>query len=210
MKKITLLFFVTIFSSMYYTISAQEADTLDLLSDDSVQIEQELLPSKMLLTKRFLWGKRGFMRYTGIMPLNAENREKEMKIRRMMLISHQAIGSLTMLSMIGTGITGQMLYNGKINKFTHHAFAEATNIGYSIVALEALFSPPALISKRNKKWSNVDWHKMFAIIHFTGMVTTNVLSEQAEEGGVKWKNAHRASAIITGLAFTAGIISIKF
>ena len=112
--------------------------------------------------------------------------------------------------MIGTGITGQMLYNGKIDKFTHHAFAEATNIGYGVVALEALFSPPALISKRNKKWSNVDWHKMFAIIHFAGMVTTNVLSEQAEEGGVKWKNAHRASAIVTGLAFTAGIISIKF
>lgn len=209
MKKLIFLLIITIFCTSYFTTNAQEADTLDLLSGDSGQIEQELLPSKMLITKRLLWGKNGFMRFTGIMPLTPENREKEMKIRRMMLISHQALGSLTLLSMIGTGITGDMLYHGKINKSTHEAFAMGTNIGYSIVAIEALFSPPALISKRNKKWSNVDWHKMFAVIHFTGMIATNVLSEKAGEG-TPWKQAHRAAAITTGIAFTAAIVSIKF
>ena len=209
MKKLIFLLIITIFCTSYFTTNAQEADTLDLLSGDSGQIEQELLPSKMLITKRLLWGKNGFMRFTGIMPLTPENREKEMKIRRMMLISHQALGSLTLLSMIGTGITGDMLYHGKINKSTHEAFAMGTNIGYSIVAIEALFSPPALISKRNKKWSNVDWHKMFAVIHFTGMIATNILSEKAGESK-QWKLAHATAAVTTGVAFTAAIVSIKF
>ncbi|OFX57671.1 MAG: hypothetical protein A2046_13900 [Bacteroidetes bacterium GWA2_30_7] len=209
MKSLLYIIFLITINLIYFTSNAQVADSLNLLLDDTVLIEQPLLPSKMLITKRLLWGKHGFMRFTGIMPLNAENRVKEMKIRRLMLISHQALGAATFLSMVGTGITGQMLYNEKIKKSTHEAFADATNIGYGIVAFEALFSPPPLISKRNKKWSNIDWHKMFAVIHFTGMITTNILSEKAE-GGKPWKQAHRASAIVTGVAFTAAIISIKF
>lgn len=203
------ILYILFFTSFNYISFAQEADSLNLLADDSVQVEQQLLPDKMLFTKKLLWGKRGFMRFTNIMPLSAENREKEMKIRRAMLITHQALGSLTFLSMVGAGITGYKLYNGKSSSSTHKNFVAATDIGYGIVAMEAFFSPPPLISKRSKKWSNVDWHKMFAIIHLTGMISTNILGEQIENGG-NWKQAHRATAIITGVAFTAGMISINF
>ena len=45
----------------------------------------ELLPEKMIFTQSILWGEKGLFRKTGISPLNLENREKELKIRKTML-----------------------------------------------------------------------------------------------------------------------------
>ena len=60
----------------------------------------------MIFTQSLLWGKKGLFRKTGISPLNLENREKELKIRKTMLTTHQAIGYLTLASMIAQGIIG--------------------------------------------------------------------------------------------------------
>ena len=56
--------------------------TNNSLFDDisSDQKNQELLPSSMIFTQRLLWGEKGLMRSTKVLPLNLENREKELKI----------------------------------------------------------------------------------------------------------------------------------
>ena len=51
-----------------------------------------LLPEKMLITQRVLWGERGLFRKTGIAKLSIENREKELIVREKMLKAHQIIG----------------------------------------------------------------------------------------------------------------------
>ena len=50
-----------------------------------------LLPEKMLITQRILWGEKGLFRKTGIAKLNVENREKELIVREKMLKAHQII-----------------------------------------------------------------------------------------------------------------------
>ena len=49
----------------------------------------------MIFTQRIFWGEKGILRRTGIAPLNLENREKELVIRRKMLKAHQIIGYTT-------------------------------------------------------------------------------------------------------------------
>ena len=54
-----------------------------------------LLPEKMLITQRVLWGEKGLFRKTGIAKLSIENREKELIVREKMLKAHQIIGYIT-------------------------------------------------------------------------------------------------------------------
>ena len=83
----------------------------DLLNDlmATQDNKTELVPKKMLLTQRVLWGEKGLMR--PIIPLTPTNREKELKLRRTMLVAHQILGFATLGGMIGQGITGTKLYN---------------------------------------------------------------------------------------------------
>ena len=61
--------------------------------DNLINTEKpSLLPEKMLITQRVLWGEKGLLRKTGIAKLNIENREKELIIREKMLKAHQIIG----------------------------------------------------------------------------------------------------------------------
>ena len=83
---------------------------------DEISVKQEtqnLLPSSMIFTQRLLWGEKGLMRTTKTLPLNIENREKELKIRRSMLKAHQVIGYATLAGMVAQGILGTKLYNGQ-------------------------------------------------------------------------------------------------
>ena len=91
--KIKLLLIAFILSSSY-TFSQEKEDLFSMIEQDQKQIE--LLPEKMIFTQSLLWGKNGLLRKTGISPLNLENREKELKIRKTMLTTHQAIGYLTL------------------------------------------------------------------------------------------------------------------
>ena len=59
-----------------------------------------LLPEKMLITQRVLWGEKGLFRKTGIANLTIENREKELIVHEKMLKAHQIIGYITFAGMI--------------------------------------------------------------------------------------------------------------
>ncbi len=185
----------------------------DLLNDlmATQDNKTELVPKKMLLTQRVVWGEKGLMR--PIMPLTPTNREKELKLRRGMLVAHQILGFATLGGMIGQGITGTKLYNangGRNNNVgdLHENLAIAVNITYGTTAFMSLFTPPPLIN-RDKKLSAIRLHKWLAVVHLSGMVATNVLAGMAEDNA-KYKKYHRAAAYTTFASFAAAMITIKF
>jgi hypothetical protein len=103
------LIFVLFFSISCFQLVAQD----DLLKDlmQTQDTTTSLLPKKMLFTQRIFWGERGLLR--GVSPLTAVNREKELKLRRGMLVTHQVLGFVTLGGMVGQGIVGSRLYNSK-------------------------------------------------------------------------------------------------
>ena len=108
MKSNYIILFVFLICS--FSFSQEKDDLFNMIEQEDDQIE--LLPEKMIFTQSLLWGKKGLFRKTGISPLNLENRQKELKLRKTMLTTHQAIGYLTLASMIAQGIIGGKLYNG--------------------------------------------------------------------------------------------------
>ena len=126
--KKTIPFFLLFFLSQ--VIMGQTNNSLfDDISSD--QKNQELLPSSMIFTQRLLWGEKGLMRSTKVLPLNLENREKELKIRRKMLLAHQVIGYATLAGMIAQGVLGTKLYNGQYRyKDTHELIGNITTASY--------------------------------------------------------------------------------
>lgn len=206
MKKLIVF---TCFAIVFGTAHSQD----DLLNDlmATQDSKTELVPKKMLLTQRVFWGEKGLMR--PIIPLTPTNREKELKLRRGMLVAHQILGFATLGSMIGQGITGTKLYNGTGGRNNnigeiHENLAIAVNITYGTTAFMSLFTPPPLIN-RDKKLSAIRLHKWLAVVHLSGMVATNVLAEMAEDN-VKYKKMHRAAAFTTFASFAAAMITIKF
>lgn len=194
----TALFFLTILIAQ---VSFAQEDLLAELNKSS-DTSNQLLPPKMLLTQRVLWGEKGLMR--PIIQLNTANREKELKVRRAMLVAHQVLGFITLGGMAGQGITGSQLYKGNHrNHEIHENLATAVNISYGATALMSFFAPPPLIN-RDKKLSAIRLHKWLSVVHMAGMIATNVLAENGP------KSLHRAAAITTFASFGAAIISIKF
>jgi hypothetical protein len=196
---------LSLFLSCLFFVSQSQDDLLKdvMQQQDSVV---ELLPKKMLLTQRVFWGEHGLMR--PISPLTNVNRQKELKLRRGMLVAHQVLGFATLGGMIGQGIVGSRLYNATgqnyINlKDVHEGLAAAVNITYSTTAFMSLFTPPPLIN-RDKKLSSIRVHKWLAILHMTGMIATNLL---AESDNIK---LHRAVAFGTFASYGAAVIAIKF
>ncbi|MEY3921253.1 MAG: hypothetical protein RL634_1014 [Bacteroidota bacterium] len=193
------IFFIT--ALLLFQISYAQNDLLDELKDKSDSVTQ-LLPPKMLITQRILWGQKGLMR--PIVQLNMANREKELKVRRAMLVAHQILGFVTLGGMVGQGITGSQLYKGDYRiKDLHEGLATTVNLTYGATAAMSFFAPPPLIN-RDKKLSAIRLHKLLSIVHLAGMITTNVLAENAP------KAYHRAAAIATFASFGAAIISVKF
>ncbi len=183
----------------------------DLLSEisspktDSVQ----LLPDKMIFTQRLLWGENGLMRKSGKFALNNENRMKELKIRRTMLVAHQILGITTLGGMVAQGFVGSKLYNGNQSvKDVHETLAGGINLCYFGTAALALFAPPKLINER-KGYSSIKVHRALAIVHLTGMIATNILAGQLE-AHPDLKPYHRAAAFTAFGALAASMIVIKF
>jgi hypothetical protein len=172
----------------------------------------ELLPKKMLLTQRVLWGQKGLLR--PISPLTATNREKELKLRRGMLVAHQVLGFVTLGGMVGQGITGTQLYkgSGRVGDI-HEGLAIAVNTTYSATAIMSLFTPPPLIN-RDKKLSAIRLHKWLAVVHMGGMIGTNILAQSLEDAQgdqyTRLKKWHRAAAFTTFASYAAAVITIKF
>jgi len=197
--------FLSLFLTCLFFVSQSQDDLLkDVMQQQDSAVE--LLPKKMLLTQRIFWGEHGLMR--PISPLTNINREKELKLRRGMLVAHQVLGFATLGGMIGQGIVGAKLYNATGQNYRnlkdiHEGLAAAVNITYSTTAFMSLFTPPPLIN-RDKKLSSIRLHKWLAIIHMSGMIATNLLADSGN------KQLHRAAAYTTFASFGAAVIAIKF
>jgi hypothetical protein len=162
------------------------------------------------LTQRIFWGQKGLLR--PISPLNAVNREKELKLRRGMLVTHQVLGFATLGGMIGQGIVGSRLYNAMGNDYSklkdvHEGLGAFVNITYSTTAVMSLFAPPPLIN-RDKKISAIRIHKWLSVVHMSSMIATNILAGKA--GDPKFKPYHRAAAYTAFASYAAAVIAIKF
>jgi hypothetical protein len=209
MSKFKWLFIIS-FVLLSIPIYSQDISADSLLMDlDTLSTEQKLLPDKIFITQKLFWGQKGLMRITGLAPLTAENREKEMKVRRTMLKLHQVGGFVTLAGMIAQGIVGAKLYNNPTSdlRHLHESIGSFVNISYTGTALLAFTAPPPLINR--KGISSIKIHKGLAMIHLTGMITTNVLAGQLENNP-SLKPYHRAAAYTTFAAFAAAAIVIKF
>ena len=196
-----LFYFVLFTISVNY--SQEKEDLFKLISNEEKKIE--LLPEKMIFTQSVLWGKKGLLRKTGISELTVENRQKELRLRKSMLTAHQAIGYLTLASMIAQGIIGGKLYNGDESlRSTHNTMGKVVNIGYFTGAGLSLFSPPPLINKKKSKgFDSIKAHKILATIHFSAMVATNHYKHRD-------KKIHKASAYTAFASYATAVIVLKF
>lgn len=187
------------------TKSVNLLNEISLANKDSVV----LLPKKFPFTQRLLWGNKGLMRNFNEFELTPAKRQNELKIRRTMLVAHQAMGFVTLGTMIAQGIVGQRLYNGDRSlRDTHEGLAAAVNFCYFSTASLALFAPPKMFDER-KGYSSIKLHKALAIVHFSAMVATNILAGQLE-GNPNLRSWHRAAAFTAFGAFAASMIVIKF
>lgn len=173
-------------------------------SIETPNTEVELLPDSMIFTQRLLWGEKGLMRSTNLLPLSVENREKEMKIRRKMLLAHQVVGYTTLAGMIAQGILGVKLYNGQ-GKYreAHEVIGNLTTASYFTGAGLSLFAPPPLISVKNKGLTSIKAHKWLASVHFSAMIATNLLAES----NTKY---HRAASFTLFGSYALAVLAFKF
>jgi hypothetical protein len=204
-----LLCFVTIGSN------AQELD--DIFGAFEQEEILSLLPDKMLFTQRILWGENGLMRKAKLAPLTPMQRSREIELRRKMLVTHQALGYVTLASMIAQGILGGKLYNcdscpsGEYNRLkdAHQTMATVVNISYFTGAGLSLFAPPPLINRTEKGLSSARAHKWLASIHFSAMVATNLLAEGAGDSP-RGRDLHRIAAYTAFGSFATATLVLTF
>ena len=198
-KNIFLILFV------FQAIVAQERDALlEGLFEEEMTIEEQLLPQKMIFTQSLLWGKNGLFRKTGISKLSIEKREKELKVRNVMLKSHQIIGYLTLAGMVAQGIMGGRLYNGDYELYdAHKTLGQWVTVSYFTGAGLSLFAPPPLVKKKIKGFNSIKVHKWLAYLHFSGMIATNAWSKEDRD----W---HKYAAYTTFASYASAILVFKF
>lgn len=180
-----------------------------LLSADTSS-KQILLPNRILFTQKMLWGEKGLLHAGN--PLTQQLRERDLKIRRTMLVTHQVLGITTMAGLIGQAIIGPRLYknpNDHQLKDLHGGVAALTNTTYILTASMSLFAPPPLVS-RDRGLSSIRLHKWLAIVHMTGMLATNILASQMEDGkNPQLRSYHRAAAYATFASYATAFVVIK-
>jgi len=210
MKALVLISLLCIAFSIQLLAQKDTTATVDLLGEmnQESQVKESLLPGKIMFTQRIFWGEKGLMRTFNAFELTPEKRQHELKVRRTMLVAHQIMGFATLGGMVAQGIVGAQLYNGKDVKDLHEGLATAVEIGYFSTAALSLFAPPKMLNER-KGYSSIKLHKILAMVHFTGMITTMVLAGQLESNP-ELKSWHRAAAYTTFGAFAASMIVIKF
>jgi len=186
-------------------VVAQERDALlEGLFEEEMTMEKQLLPQKMIFTQSLLWGKNGLFRTTGISKLSIEKREKELKVRNVMLKSHQIIGYLTLAGMVAQGIMGGRLYNGDYELYdAHKTLGQWVTASYFTGAGLSLFAPPPLVKKKMKGFNSIKAHKWLAYLHFSGMIATNAWSKEDRD----W---HKYAAYTTFASYASAILVFKF
>lgn len=200
MKKII---FFTLF--IFQLTAAQDRDSLfESLFEEEMSMDEQLLPQKMIFTQSLLWGKSGLFRKTGISKLSAKQREKELKVRNVMLKSHQILGYLTLGGMVAQGIMGGKLYNGEYELYeTHKKLGRWVTASYFTGAGLSLFAPPPLIRNRVKGLNSIKAHKFLAYVHFSGMIATNAWSKEDRD----W---HKYAAYTTFVSYATAVLVFKF
>lgn len=197
-KKYWLLIFILV-------VNLNNLHTQDFFEEfDNLIIEEKpsLLPDKMIVTQRLLWGDNGLLRKLGVAKLNIENREEELILREKMLKTHQILGYVTFAGMIAQGIIGGKLYNGDYSLYeTHKTLGKVVSATYFTGAGLSIFSPPPLISREKEGLNNIKVHKILANIHVPAMIMTNVLSDEN-------KKEHRAAAYTAFASYTLAMVSI--
>ena len=169
--------------------------------------EKQLLPQKMIPTQKLIWGEKGLVRKTGWMPLTLENRYRELDVRNKLFVAHKALGYVTLAEMLGAGIVGWQVFNGRDDLYPlHQGLIVATNITYFSGLSIALFSPPPM---KNREGFGINAHKVLASIHLLGMITTDILGSAAE-GNQNVRTAHKISAITTFVSLSLATIVINF
>ena len=173
-------FILTFF--IFLGLNGQEDKVLleTLFDKEEIEESEKLLPERMVFTQSLLWGKNGLFRKTGISSLNKEQRIKELKVRKVMLKSHQIIGYLTLAGMITQGILGGKLYNNwERNLYnTHKTVGNIVTASYFTGAGLSLFAPPPLVNRKVEGFNSIKAHKILATIHFSGMLATNYFSKK--------------------------------
>lgn len=174
--------------------------------------KRRLLPKNISLMERAFWGENGVFRATGIAPLTPESRKEELEARRAMLTLHQASGIATLGLMVATLIVGQRYVDGDFTLYdAKRRLGNATLFAYMTTAGFSLFAPPPAV--RRDEWNSISTHKLFALIHFTGMIITPILANRiaSPSGDYNQKvRAHQTAAYITTAAFSASIVSLAF
>ncbi len=182
---------------------AQEGEDLFMIFDNSIE-SPPLLPERMVFTQRIFWGEKGIFRTTGVAPLNMEQRQKELKVRRVMLTSHQVLGYATLAAMVAQGIIGGKLYNGNDSLYSlHKTMGDVVNIGYFTTAGMSLFAPPPLINKKVRGFSSIKAHKILATVHFSAMVATNIYKDKNRE-------IHKGAAYTAFGSYAMAVLVFKF
>lgn len=205
---VALLFVVFTSKSALAQTEIAKSDTI-LSEQTPIAGSQALLPKKYLITQRLLWGEKGLMRNFNRFELNRENRNFEEDIRDKMLKAHRYIGYATLAGMVAQGIVGERLYRGQTDlKDLHAGLGAAVNIGYFTTAGLAFFTPPRM-GERPTGFSTYKLHKYLAVIHFSSMLATNILSGLAEDNP-KLKSAHRATAYVAYGSFFVSMVVIHF
>ena len=202
MKKII---FFTFF--IFQLAAAQDRDSLfESLFEEEMRMDEQLLPQKMIFTQSLLWGKSGLFRKTGISKLSVKQREKELKVRNVMLKSHQILGYLTLGGMVAQGIMGGKLYNGEYELYeTHKKLGRWVTASYFTGAGLSLFAPPPLIRNRVKGLNSIKAHKFLAYVHFSGMIATNAWSKEDKK-----RDWHKYAAYTTFVSYATAVLVFKF
>ncbi len=200
MKKIIFYTFFT-----FQLAAAQDRDLLlEGLFEEEMTMEEQLLPQKMIFTQSLLWGKSGLFRKTGVSKLSIEQREKELKVRNVMLKSHQILGYLTLGGMVAQGIMGGKLYNGEYELYeTHKKLGRWVTASYFTGAGLSLFAPPPLVRNKVKGLNSIKAHKLLAYVHFSGMIATNAWSKEDRD----W---HKYAAYTTFVSYATAVLVFKF
>ncbi|HCZ09734.1 MAG TPA: hypothetical protein DHV04_02735 [Flavobacteriaceae bacterium] len=190
---------------IFQGVFAQERDALlEGLFEDEMSVEQQVLPQKMIFTQSVLWGKNGLFRKIGISKLSIAQRQKELKVRNVMLKTHQIIGYLTLAGMVAQGIMGGRLYNGDYELYdAHKTMGEWVTASYFTGAGLSLFAPPPLVRKKTKGFNSIKAHKWLAYIHFSGMIATNAWSKEDRD----W---HKYAAYTTFASYATAVLVFKF
>ncbi len=188
------------------TVNTTE-DTTTMVKLVSPSDSSNQIPQKMFLTQRLLWGKKGLMRNFDKFDLSPSDREREISIRDKMISAHQFLGYATLAGLASFGVTGIMINKDKEIRDLHQELAGVTNLLYFSTATMVLFATPRL-KDRNSGWSNVKINKTLSILHFIGMITTNVLAERSTHDPdlVKY---HKIAAISTFATYLASTIVIR-